>query len=226
MKDIAFLTKNLIAHRGLHDSLNPENSIGAFKKALAKNYIIELDVHATKDKQVIVFHDDNVKRMTGANKMVKDCTYAELLQLKLGNSNYTIPLLKEVLALVDGRVPIIIELKFDNKIRVLEKEIVKILDSYQGLFAVKSFRARSVLWFALNRKDYVRGQLYMDNTYLFFNYFTRPDFISYNIKFLPNKKITKLKKRKLLLGWTVKNKKDYDRLKNYCDNLICEDFIK
>lgn len=225
MKDMAFLTTHLIAHRGLHNMQNPENSMGAFKQAVAKNYSIELDVHITKDKKVVVFHDDNLKRMTGVDKKIKDCTYKELLKLKLGNSFYRIPLLSEVLTCVEGKVPLIIELKYDQKLGVLEKELVKILDSYTGAFAVKSFRFSSVLWFRLKRKNYVRGQLLKDATYLFFNLFTQPDFISYNVKKLPDQKIAKVRKKKTVLGWTVRSKEELVRVLEYCDNFICEDFI-
>ncbi len=226
MKDLTFLKTNLIAHRGLHNSLYPENSMEAFKRAIRKNYSIELDVHLTKDKEVVVFHDDYLKRMTGIDKKIKDCTYEELKKYTLKNTNDKIPLFKDVLLLINGKVPLIVELKNDKRVGTLEKEVAKLLDSYSGCFAVKSFRVRSVLWFALKKKDYIRGQLLKDNTWLFTHHFTNPDFISYNIKKLPNRKVTKCKKRTLLLGWTVRNKKEYNRLKEYCDNLICEDFIE
>lgn len=225
MKDISFLTSSLIAHRGYFDIENPENSIGAFKKAIKMNYTIELDVHLTKDKKVVVFHDDNLKRMTGLDKKIKDCTFSELEQLRLKNTSYKIPLLEEVLKLVNNKVPIIIELKYDRKTGLLEKELVKIVDNYQGDFAVKSFRFSTMLWFLYNKKDYVRGQLLKDNTYLFMLFLTKPDFISYNIKTLPNKNITKIKKKKLLLGWTAKTKEEYNAFKDYCDNLICENIL-
>ena len=226
MKDITFLKKNLIAHRGLHNSLYPENSVGAFKRAIKKNYSIELDIHLTKDKKVVVFHDDNLKRMTGIDRKINDCTYEELKKYTLKNTQEKIPLFQDVLALVDGKVPLIIELKNDKRVGALEKEVVKFLDFYSGFFAVKSFRVRSVLWFFLKRKEYVRGQLLKNNFWLFTQHFTKPDFLSYNIKNLPNKKIDKCKKRIILLGWTVKNKSEYERVKKYCDNFICEDFIK
>ena len=108
-----FLTKSLIAHCGVHDIKNsiPENSIKAFEKAILKGYIIELDLHILKDDNVVVFHDDNLYSMTGVNKKIKDCTYNEIKNLKIQNTNSNIPLFKEVLELVKGRVPLLIELK-------------------------------------------------------------------------------------------------------------------
>lgn len=226
MKDLSFLTKYKIAHRGLHNDIFPENSIGAFKQAILKKYIIELDIHLTKDKRVVVFHDDTLKRMTGKSGFIKDYTYQELLKLNLKGTNYKIPLLEEVLILVDKKVPIIIELKYDQRVGLLEKKVIKILDKYDGDFAVKSFSFLSVFYFFIHRKNYIRGLLLKNNTYLFTRLFTRPDFLSYNVKNLPNKKINKIKRRKLILGWTVKTKEQFNKIKDYCDNYICEDFIK
>ena len=119
MRDLKFLTENLIAHRGYHNlKLGiPENSIIAFEKAIQHNYIIELDVHILRDDMVVVFHDDNLDRMTGMNKNIKLTTYNEIKNLNLGNTEYRIPLIEEVLKQINGRVPIIIELKTDNKVR-------------------------------------------------------------------------------------------------------------
>ena len=77
--------KNLvIAHRGIHNNLNiPENSIKAFKRALDKNIPIEIDIHLTKDNKLVVFHDKNLFRMTGVNKLIRKCNYNELKELRL-----------------------------------------------------------------------------------------------------------------------------------------------
>ena len=73
---------NYIAHRGLHNEIVPENSMLAFKKAIEKNIAIELDLQITKDNKVIVFHDRNLKRMTGIDKLVDECLYEELKDIK------------------------------------------------------------------------------------------------------------------------------------------------
>ena len=77
MKDLKFLKQNIIAHRGVHNQEKGiiENTLEAFQKAIEKNYNIELDLHCTKDGEVIVFHDDNLKRITGMYKDVKDATF-------------------------------------------------------------------------------------------------------------------------------------------------------
>ena len=131
-RDTEFLTQSFIAHRGLHNINEniPENTLKAFKNAIKNNYAIELDVHILKDGKVIVFHDKTLFRMTGVNKKIKDMNYDEIKCLKLKNTSENIPLLKEVLKLVAGKVPLIIELKSSNKVGTLEKEVMKLLENY------------------------------------------------------------------------------------------------
>ena len=231
-KDLDFLKSNIIAHRGAFNNKDiPENSIKAFEKAIEKNYIIELDVHILKDNTIVVYHDDNVKRLTGVDKSIIDFNYSQLKELSLLNTKYKIPRLIDVLELVNSKVPIIIEIKFDRKTGVLEKELVKILDNYKGKFAVKSFNIFSVKWFKKNRPNYVRGFLINYNYHILKEVFisnmfllgvSKPDFLSVNYKFYNKKKITKLRDKLILLAWTIKNKETYELVKNSFDNLICE----
>lgn len=235
--DLEFLRKNLIAHRGIHNIKNgiPENSLMAFKKAIENNYTIELDLHVLKDNSIVVFHDDNLERMTGINKYIKDVTYEEIKNLKLQNTDYTIPLFKDVLNLVNGNVPIIMELKYDVKCGILEKKTMDILKEYKGKYAIKSFSPLSVYWMKKNYPEVIRGQLCYDfkdqrmniikkwllrNMAL--NFLTTPDFISYGINSLPNRRIQRYRKNKLILGWTIRNKSQLEKAKKYCDNFICE----
>lgn len=239
MKDLKFLKETIIAHRGVHNEKDIiENSLEAFKEAVNKNYIIELDVHFLKDGEVVVFHDDNIERMTGINKNLKDCTYDEIRNIKLLNKNTYIPKFSDVLKLVDGKVPILIELKNDNKVVLLESSLVQILKKYNGKYAVQSFNPLSIMWFKNNYPNIIRGQLVckfknkkMDNIKkfilktMFFNIITNPDFISHSVDDLSYKEVNKIKKNKFILGWTVRNKERYDELIKYYDNLICEKFI-
>ncbi len=237
MKNFDFLTSNLIVHRGMYNINKgiPENSLKAFEMAIENNHIIELDLHLLKDNSVVVFHDDNLERMTGMDKNIKDCTYDEIKDLNLNSTKYHIPLLKKVLELVDGKVPLVIEFKYDVRPGLLEKEAMKFLQKYNGEFVVKSFSPLSVNWFKKNYPDIIRGQLVSSyekvelNGFLklllrnmFFNFITKPDFISYNIKALPNRKVSKFRERKPVLGWVIRNKDDMNKAKKYCDNFICE----
>ena len=236
MKDLDFLTRNIIAHRGFFNNKDgiPENSILAFEKAIQSNFMIELDVHLLKDNKIVVFHDDNLKRMTGLDKEIKDCTYSEIEKLRLLDTEQKIPLFEEVLELVSGKVPILIELKYDVKVGLLENEIKKLLENYNGKCAVQSFSPNTVYWFKKNAPEVVRGQLScafdkkkmnkiskfaLSN--LVFNIFTKPDFVSYNIHSV-EKILSKIGRNMILLGWTVKTKQEYEKYVEICDNLICE----
>ena len=236
-QNINFLTQNLIAHRGYHDDEKgiPENSMRAFEEAVKNNFIIELDVHILKDGEVVVFHDDNLIRMTGIDRKIKDYTYSEISKLRLKETEEKIPLLKEVLDLVNGKVPLIIELKTDVKCGKLEKEAIKILKQYNGEYAIKSFNPLSVNYFRKHSPSTIRGQLASDfkNDNMFilkkiflkhmlFNCISKPDFISYDIRVLPNKKIARIREKQLVLGWTARSEEDIEKAKKYCDNVIFE----
>lgn len=240
MRNLNFLKETIIAHRGVHSKEKNiiENSIESFQKAIEKNYIIELDVHYLKDGEVVVFHDDNLSRMTGINKNIKDCTYEEIKNTKLYSQDTYIPRFLDVLKLVDGKVPILIELKYDNKTGLLEEKLMENLRDYNGKFAIQSFNPSSIKWFKDNYPDIIRGQLVskfknekmnrikkllLKN--MFFNFITKPDFISYNIEDLSHEEVIKIKKKRFILGWTVRSKEKYEELIKYYDNLICEEFI-
>ena len=242
MKDSSFLKDTLIAHRGYHDKEKgiPENSIAAFKRAIRYRYTIELDVHLTKDGKLVVFHDYNLKRMCNVDKNIEDCTYKELLKYNLLDTKYKIPLLEEVLRLVEGKVGLLIETKVKKHDGKLEKILAYLLDNYNGLFAIQSFHPLSILWFKKNRKEYIRGLLASDFKNrkdmsnlrkniiktLISDIILKVNFIAYDIKALPNSYVEAKRKSKLVLGWTIRTKGDYDKSIKYCDNLICEHMDK
>lgn len=207
-KNLKVLNRIKIAHRGLWDESTPENSIGAFKKCLDKNIPIELDIHLLKDDTLIVFHDDNLKRMTGIDKLLKDSTYEEIKDLKLKNTIYNIPTLKEVLDLIDGKVLLDIEIKTDVKNFKICHELCKYIDEYEGSLIIKSFNPFYIWWFRIHKPNFIRGLLVsrlkrkkMNKLYkyalynMWFNVLAKPDFISFNHKDLPNKKIEKFQKK-------------------------------
>ena len=221
MKNISKLTNNTYAHRGYFDNKKiPENSIEAFRKAIRLGYNIELDVHITKDNKIVVFHDNNLLRMCGVKIKVEDCTYDELKKYKLLNTKYRIPLLTDVLKLVNGKVNLLIETKVVKHNYKLERELSKILDNYEGYFAIQSFNYQSINWFKKHKKEYIIGVLTSDfknkkinfiykliSKTLFFDKILNVDFIAFDMRALPNKYIIKLRKNKPVLGWTYKTKK-------------------
>lgn len=229
-----FLTKNIISHRGIYDNKKIfENTLPAFKKALSKGYIIELDIHLTKDNNIIVFHDYNTKRMTNIDKVVENSTYQELNKQKILH----IPTLEEVLKLVNGKVPLLIEIKQNQKVGPLEKKLMDMLKKYNGQYAIQSFNPKTIYWFKKNYPNVIRGQLsYSNHSYnpikrfifrkMFFNLITKPNFISYRYNDLTIKQINKYRKKGIIIiAWTINSKKNYEKYKDIYDNLICENFI-
>lgn len=240
MKDYGFLQQNIIAHRGDHNKQKHiiENTLEAFEKAIEKGYLIELDIRRLKDNTIVVFHDDNLKRLAGIDKKVSELTFDEIKQVNLLDTNSKIPTLEEVLNMVDGRVPILIEIKSNFKVGVLEKDLSRLLKKYKGKFAIQSFNPLSLRWFKINNPKILRGQLsygynklknkpiqrfVMKNMLL--NFLSSPDFISYKVADISKEKVLKIKKKMPILGWTVDNKEDYEKYKSTYTNLICEKFI-
>ena len=220
MKSIDFLKRSLIAHRGVHNSQIQENTLPAFVKSVDKNYIIELDIHILKDNTIVVYHDHNLKKLTGVNKVIETLSYEQLSKIKI-NKKYTIPTLKQVIHIVDGRVPLLIEVKDVDNNSKFEEELVKILDNYKGEFAIQSMNPFVIDWFYKNRKDYVIGLIIFNelNYNIVKKYTKKIDFVSVYKKQLP------FKINKLVLGWTIRNNKEYNKYKNLCDNLICENIL-
>jgi len=151
-----FKESYIIAHRGIHNNKTIyENTLESFKPAIKQKLIIELDIRLTKDKQIIVFHDNNTKRITKQNKIVEENTYQELNNQDIIH----IPLLSEVLKLVDGKVPLLIEIKPSNQAGELETILMKILKTYKGQYAIQSFSPKVLYWFKRNYPNILRGQL-------------------------------------------------------------------
>ena len=231
------------AHRGLYDNEHgiPENSMAAFRRAVEKGYGIELDVHLTADNQLVVFHDDTLTRMCGVNKKISGFLYSDLLQMRLLGTEEGIPLFKDVLALVDGKVPLIIELKVDGSNQNLLCPLVwQLLSKYKGDYCIESFHPFALQWFKRHQPQVVRGQLscnfFKENPHcdivlflmanLMTNFFTHPDFIAY--KYLDLDNLAVIYNRKLFgimtVVWTIPGKPTYDRFKNKVDAMIFEGF--
>lgn len=231
------------AHRGLYDNEHgiPENSMAAFRRAVDKGYGIELDVHLTADNQLVVFHDDTLTRMCGMNKKISSFLYSDLMQLRLLGTEEVIPLFKDVLELIDGKVPLIIELKVDGSNQNLLCPLVwQLLSRYKGDYCIESFHPFVLQWFKRHEPQVVRGQLscnfFKENPHcdivlflmsnLMTNFFTHPDFIAYKYLDLDNPAV--IYNRKLFhimtVVWTIPGKPTYDRFKNKVDAMIFEGF--
>lgn len=227
------------AHRGLHNEKYPENSLKAFENAIKHNYGIELDVQLTQDDVVVICHDFNLKRVCGIDKEIDTCTYEELCQYRLFNTEYTIPTLKSVLELIDHQVPIIVEIK-QKSIDCKTCELTaRLLDAYHDNYVVESFNPLAMHWYMKHRSHVIRGQLSSDFSknkevhplmgflfkHLCANFLSRPDFIAYDIKDAHELSFQLLKRFICSVGWTCKSEDEFKKVRNDYDIIIFEGFL-
>jgi len=232
-----------VAHRGLHAEKAgiPENSLKAYSLAMELGFAVEIDIHLTKDSHIVVFHDDTTLRVCGVDRGVEECTLEELKQMRLSGTDQQIPTLSEVLSLVDGRVPLIIEFKsvYGNS-KALCAAADKILSKYEGKYIVQSFYPPVLYWYRKNRPEICRGQLSQNFIrhkgernipkilagWLLFNFLSRPDFVSYNFEdancFARNL-CTAL--GAFPVAWTLRSEKELAAAKQLFCTYIFENFL-
>jgi len=138
---------NIISHRGYHGNGIVENTIPAFSKSIAYSLPIELDVYLTKDSKLVVFHDSTLKRLMGINRKIEDCKYSELLKYRFLEGKEKVPLFSEVLELVHGQVPLLIEVKRCKNYKKTCWSLENMLSNYSGKVQIQSFDFRIVRWF-------------------------------------------------------------------------------
>lgn len=230
------------AHRGLHskEAHAPENSLAAFRRAVDAGYGIELDVQLAKDEVPVVFHDFTLQRVCSAAGKICDFTAEELKQFHLNGTKETIPTLQEVLELVQGRVPLLVEIKCpDLGTHVCEKAD-EVLRSYKGAYVMESFNPFALLWYRRHRPEICRGQLSMNfqrqegsynpeqliARHLLTNFLARPDFIAYDMR--DKEAVSKNLCRKWFhcpsVAWTVRSAADLRKAKPFYDAFIFEGF--
>jgi len=232
------------AHRGLHDLSRhiAENSLAAFRLAADNGYGIELDIRETQDHVLVVHHDPTLTRSCGDDRAVSSVSYEELRSLRLFGTREKVPSLDEVLRLVNGRVPLLIEIKSEVFSASFCRDILTTLTAYNGPYCIESFDPRVLRWFRINAPAVVRGQLaakaevkgmpfhtrvirYMAAN-LMFNFLSRPDFIAYGYKTDANIffRMTAAVFRPVLAAWTVRDAGSSVSLRQRYDIQIFEQF--
>ena len=243
----AFLTVPL-AHRGYHDAARrrPENSLSAFGAAIAAGYGIELDVQLTADGQAMVFHDDTLGRMTASTGAILAHTAAELGTIRLQNSDDLIPTLPQVLALVAGKVPLLIEIKeqldtMQDTSGRLERAVATALDGYQGPVAVMSFNPHCIAHMArlapmiargITTEDYVPQHCapipdtVCDDLRAILDYDrTESSFISHKASDLGRARVAELKSQgAAILCWTIRSPEAEAKARQIADNITFEGY--
>ena len=231
----SFLVEKMVAHRGLWNKEYPENSLAAFKNAIENGYAIELDVHPIEDNTPVVFHDSKMSRMTGKDRYIQNITFDELSDIKLLDTDEKIPTLEEVLKMVNGKTPILIEIKNEQKVGEFEKRVLDLLKNYKGEYAIQIFNPYTLKWFYEHAPKIWRGQLasYFKGVKLGvfkksilkrlgMKKYTHQNFVSYDINNLPNRFTKRLEIP--LLAWIVKKQEEYIKAVQYADNVIFEGF--
>ena len=232
----------VLAHRGLHKNPEvPENSLPAFRAAVEAGYGVELDVQLSSDGIPVVFHDQTLERVCGLPGSTRDYPMEKLATTPLfGQEGIGIPTFAEVLEVIGGRYPILVEIKGEDP--AFEKTCAKaaeLLDRYDGEYWVESFNPLAIAWFRKNRPAVLRGQLAMaygrHDKYkgklkygilqrFLLNFRARPDFLAYRIGDRDDRSFLRLLRlyRVPAVAWTVKSRDDLMAAKEVFDGVIFE----
>lgn len=241
-KEMKEFKSEYYAHRGLHNSERAENSMSAFRAAVEEGFGIELDVRLSKDGKLVVFHDDTLDRVCGREGKVIDFTADELATFSLSGTKDGIPLFTDVLSLVDGKVPLLVEIKENPGNSAVSKETCRILKEYKGRYIVESFNplslrtveqedpgiVRGILSHRYYEYEQYRKPLYFLLQSLLLNFLCRPAFIAYDHK---HARSFALRFVRSFFGvpcvaWTVRSPEEEEEArKNHFDGIIFEGYI-
>ena len=232
----------VLAHRGLHENPGvPENSLPAFRAAVEAGYGVELDVQLSSDGIPVVFHDQTLERVCGLPGSTRDYPVEKLATTPLfGQEGIGIPTFREVLDVIGGRVPILVEIKGEDP--AFDKTCAKaaeLLDGYPGEYWVESFNPLALAWFKKNRPAVLRGQLaqaylrmdkykgqfkYYFLQHFLLNFRSRPDFLAYRIGHRDDRSFCRLRRLYHVpaVAWTVKTRDDLSASKDAFDGVIFE----
>ena len=240
--EIKKYTSTLYAHRGLHNVERAENSMSAFRAAVEAGYGMELDIRLSKDGKLVVFHDDTLNRVAGIDGKVIDFTAEELAEMSLNGTSDGVPLFEDVLKMVDGRAPILVEIKEDAGCYAVSDAAAEMLKDYKGPYIVESFNPLSLWNFGKKLPDVPRGilaesyykskerrtPLYYLLSWLLLNRWCKPCFIAYNKRDKSAFSLNLLRClfRVTTFAWTVKSEEEEKTLRESgFDGIIFEDYL-
>ena len=231
------------AHRGLHDENKAENSMSAFAAAKEKGFGIELDVRLSKDGELVVFHDETLTRVVGIDGKVIDYTADELAKMSLLGTADGVPTLRQVLDLIDGAVPLLIEIKMGNGESGIAEKFIEVIEGYKGDYIVESFNPIALKIVRRERPDILRGILsaeymkdpkyggkliYRLGQHLALNFLMRPDFIAYDKKGYTVFGLRFIRRvfGTPLITWTIKSQEEEsEAISHGFDTVIFENYI-
>lgn len=237
-----------LAHRGLHDVDNgrPENSRAAIHYAIERGYGIEIDLQLSADGKAVVFHDYQLDRLTDERGPVRQRDLVALKKIALKGGCETIPTFSEVLEIVDGQVPLLVELKdqdgaMGGNVGPLETSACQSVEGYKGALAFMSFNPHSVAALMQGAPEVPRGLVtdpYTAADWPLLNVATRErlraildytrveaSFVSHNVKDLGASRVSELKEAgAVVLCWTVRNEVVGQRAMTIADNITFENY--
>ncbi|MEJ2410053.1 MAG: glycerophosphodiester phosphodiesterase family protein [Novosphingobium sp.] len=237
-RKVGWLGEYSYAHRGLHDAGVPENSRSAFERAALAGCGIELDVQRSVDGLPVVFHDETLDRMTSETGPLARRCAVELGAVRLAGTAQTIPTLRQVLADVAGRVPVLVEIKSgrDARVAALCLAVRRVLEGYTGPHAVMSFDPRVSHWFRLHSPHTLRGLSITEGEDRALPgkvrrrlalWHARPDFLAYDVRDLPSRFAAGQRRRGLpIVAWTIAGAEHAERAASYADADIFEGAAK
>ncbi len=223
----------VFAHRGMFGGKIAENSLEAFAKAVENGYGIELDVQVSGDGQAVVYHDYNLIRLHGESTPISEMTVEEL-------SEYGICTLRQALEVIDGKVPLIVELKGETKDVSICPIAAELLDEYVGPYCIESFNPYILKWYKDCRPEVIRGQVsmrakdcgkgvkFLPVQTLTTNFITRPDFIAYHYKHTGNLSLRICRRlyKTPVVAWTLQEADQWSNCADKSDSFICEGLPK
>ena len=237
-KDMEWIRTGYFAHRGLHNGKDiPENTLLAFHTAIEHGYDLECDIQLTKDKKIVVFHDEYMKRLCNVDKRVQNEDYEDIKGYSILGTNETMPLLTDLLESIPKTTKLLIELKPHKNKKEVVSAFLELMENYSNTYAIHSFDPGIVYQFKKQNPTIIRGQiaekfkgkkgiLYRLAGLMIFNPITKPDWINYGIKDLPNKHCDRLKAKGLtILSYTARNEEEFKMVKKHYHNAVFEHFL-
>ncbi len=236
--DHSWLLQHPIAHRGFHWIENlDENSREAFELGIQKNSPMECDLHLSRDGEVIVHHDSNLLRMTGMDREIGEMSAHELREIKTHRSEFGIMSLIDLLDLVHGQVPLVLEVKRTLKRPLLEKRVLEILVDYKGDYSLQSFHPKALMYLRKEKTDLNIGLLSGEDSLNHLWLPTRillqsmsfvsrinPTYIGFEWSGLHRRAPQEMRKNRgiPLISWTVNDQKSLGVSRLLADNIIYE----
>lgn len=211
-----FLNHSIITHRGIYNNITIyENSIESIMYSIKNNLSVSIEIRMTKDKEIIVFNDEEMKRLIKLKDNVNTITKEELNYI----SQYYVPTLKEILKMINNKVPIILNIKEDNKI--FRNKLIDILNTYNGNIALHSMNIEAIKYY--KKKEYIVGLIIdenVNNAYLEKD--IDVDFLTIKYNLIDKVKANMLKRKYYIIGYTLDKREDVEYYIKMYNNLIID----